>query len=74
MASDPNSPQVLANLRTPIEAQLLVNHLESVGIKAIASGAGPSTGWPEVPCESQVVVRNMDLERAKQVLVSVQQK
>ena len=34
MASDPANPKVLANLRTQAEAQLLVNQLESIGIKA----------------------------------------
>ena len=74
MPNDPNSPQVLANLRTEMEAQLLVNLLESAGIKAVITGAGPSTGWPKAACETQVAVRHTDLECAKQVLSSLQRK
>jgi len=74
MDNDPNSPQVLANLRTDAEAQLVVNHLESIGIKALISGSGPSTGWPEVPCDTQVVVRRSELERAKEALTVFRQK
>ena len=57
MATDPNSPHVLVYRRTEGKAQLLVTHLESIGIKAFAPGAGPSTGWPGVPCDYPVVVR-----------------
>jgi len=74
MNNDPNSPQVLANLRTDTEAQLVVNHLESIGIKALIAGAGPSTGWPRAPSETQVVVRRADLERAKEALSTIQRK
>jgi len=68
MATDPNSPYVLASLLTEIEAQLIVNHLESVGIKAVLC-AGPR---PEMPCRAQVVVRRADLERAMQALAGIQ--
>ena len=74
MASDPANPQVLANLRTEAEAQLLVNQLESIGIKALVSGSGPSSGWPKALGEVQVVVRQADLERALEVLNDLRKK
>lgn len=73
MENDPNGPHVLANSRTQMEAQLVVNHLEILGIKALINGAGPSTGWPEALGEIQVVVRRADIERAKQALADMQQ-
>ena len=65
MAADPNSPQVLANLLTSTEAAMLVAHLESLGIAAQTSGAGGSTGWPEAPGYTQVVVKQDDLHKAQ---------
>ena len=74
MALDPNSPQVLTKVRTEQEATLLVNHLAAEGIKAHIAGAGTSTGWPEVPSDVQVVVRQADVARAKELLDLVQQR
>lgn len=64
MSQDPNSPRVLARVPTEIDAALLVEYLESTGIKAMSGGAGTSTGWPEAPGDVQVLVRASDLERA----------
>jgi hypothetical protein len=66
MNSDPNSPAVLANLLTDAEAAMLIAHLEALGIEARTSGAGGSTGWPESVRYTQVVVRQGDLERARE--------
>jgi FAD/FMN-containing dehydrogenase len=68
MTADPDSPREVARVRTEVEAALVVGHLESLGIKAFISGAGTSTGWPEVPGDVQVVVRQADLERAHEAL------
>jgi hypothetical protein len=70
MKIDDSSPRVLTSLLTETEAQVIVNHLESVGIKARLC-AGPR---PEMPCEAQVVVRLADLDRAKQALADIQKK
>ncbi len=64
MPDDPDSPRQLARLPTEVDAALLVEHLESFGIKAMIGGAGTSTGWPEAPGDVQVLVRLGDLERA----------
>jgi hypothetical protein len=67
MSNDPDSPRVLARLRTEADAYLLIEHLESLGIKAVYGGAGTSTGWPEAPGDVQVMVRQADLERAQAI-------
>jgi hypothetical protein len=74
MPTDPNSPQVLTNRRNETEAALVVNHLASIGIEARIAGSGPSSGWPEALGEVQVVVRQADLERAKEALRNIQQR
>ncbi len=68
MAIDPDSPQRLTTARTDMEAGMIVNLLADAGIKALAAGAGTSTGWPEAPGDVQIVVRQADLARAKEVL------
>lgn len=68
MTTDPNSPKVLATVRTDIEAALIVNHLADRGIKAYVSGAGSATGWPEAPGDVQIVVRQIDLAQATELL------
>jgi hypothetical protein len=73
MVFDPNSPKVLATLPTEAEAAMVVNHLAAQGIQALASGAGGPTGWPEARKEIQVVVRQSDLARAKELLDLVRQ-
>jgi hypothetical protein len=66
--NDPNNPVVLANLPSDAEAALLIAYLQSVGITARLSGAGGATGWPEGVRYVQVVVRQADLERAKDAM------
>ena len=74
MKDDANSPQVLTKVLTEAEATLLVGHLESLGIKAVVSGAGTSTGWPEAPSDVQVVVRRNDFARAREALDLIRDK
>ena len=68
LAADPSSPKVLAILPTEAEATLMVDLLADQGIKALISGTGSSTGWPETPGDVQVVVRQSDFARARQLL------
>ena len=72
MSVDPDEPHVLANLPTDAEAAMLIGRLESLGIRARASGAGGSTGWPEAAGYVQVVVRQADLERAQAALDEIE--
>ena len=71
--SDPESPVVLAERLTEIEATLLIGHLDAVGIRAMANGAGGATGWPDNVAYTQVVVRRCDLERAREAMESTEQ-
>jgi hypothetical protein len=74
MAVDPNSPKVLATLLTEVEASLVVNHLAAQGIKALASGAGGPSGWPEARKWIQVVVRQADFAQAQTALELIREK
>jgi len=65
MSTDPDSPRVLARLRSEIDAQFLVDHLASLGIKAMLSGSPLMTAQPEVPATIDVIVRQADVERAQ---------
>lgn len=72
MQEDHNEPVTLANLPNDADAAILVAHLESLGIKAMISGAGGATGWPEAAMLTQVVVRHADLERAQAAMRELQ--
>jgi len=65
MHEDPDEPVTLANLPNDADAAILVAHLETLGIKAMMSGAGGATGWPEAAMHTQVVVRRGDLAQAQ---------
>lgn len=65
MADDQNRPVVLTDFMTDIEAHLLIGYLKELGIPALHSGVGGSTGWPDAGGYAQVVVRSGDFERAK---------
>ncbi|MBL8849995.1 MAG: hypothetical protein JNG89_09930 [Planctomycetaceae bacterium] len=67
MQTDPESPQVLARLRTEADAQFLIDHLGSVGIRAMMTGNVLLNVYPEVPADVRVLVRACDLERAQVV-------
>ena len=67
MADDPNQPVVLTT--APIEAQaaLIVAALRDRGVEAQATG-GLTTGFrAEAPGVTRILVRQADLERARQV-------
>jgi len=68
MSDDPNKPVVLCDFLTDLEATLLIGHLEEAGIRAMRSGTGGSTGWPDAASYTQVVVRERDLELAQKIL------
>ena len=74
MSLDPNSPKILATVLTEQEATLIVNHLAPAGIKALIAGAGSATGWPEARGYVQVVVRQADVARAKELLKRVRRR
>jgi hypothetical protein len=65
MTADPDSPRVLARLRTEADAQLLVDYLKSLGIHSILCGTALMSVRPEVPADVEVRVRQADLDRAQ---------
>jgi hypothetical protein len=65
MTTDPDSPRVLARLRSEVDAQFLVDHLASLGIKSMLCGSSLMSAQPEVPAVVEVRVRQADLERAQ---------
>ena len=68
MSQDPNNPVVLCDFLTDLEATLVIEQLEGVGIQAIRSGAAGDATWSGAANYTQVVVRERDLERAKKIL------
>lgn len=64
MSTDPDTPRLLAHLRNEIDAQLLIDRLAELGIRAKMLSALLAVA-PEVPPDVQVVVRSADLERAQ---------
>ena len=65
---DPMSPRVIASFRDEFDASLLMEELADNGIHANSVGGHTSGFRAEAPGEVHVVVRNEDLERAKEVL------
>jgi hypothetical protein len=67
MTTDPDSPRVLARLRSEADAQFLADRMRSLGIKAIVCGSPLMSAQPELPAEIEILVRQGDLERAQAV-------
>jgi hypothetical protein len=70
---DPNSPQTVATALSEQEAALIVNHLDTLGIRADIWGTSGLAGWPDVPRDIRIVVRQADLDRAREALDRIQQ-
>ena len=70
VSEDPNNPQILSLVPSEAEASLIVNHLADNGIKASILGTSLGAIWPQIPREVQVVVRQADLSRARELLDS----
>ncbi len=68
MSTDPQSPVVLSTVANDAEAAAIIAALEEQGIKAEATG-GFTAGFAALaPGDVQVVVRQADAERARQIL------
>lgn len=68
MSNDPNSPVIIADRLTEVEAALLIGRLEDAGIVARRAGSGGATGWPEAFGYTQVVIRQADLQLAQDII------
>ena len=68
MTSDPNSPTIVYSAENPIEAGAVVTALEAEGIEATTTGSYTSGFQAEAPGQVQVVVRQSQAAKARQVL------
>ncbi|MEE9295961.1 MAG: hypothetical protein V3W34_13495 [Phycisphaerae bacterium] len=72
MADDPNRPVVLTTVAMELQAALIVAALEERSIEAQTTGALTSGFRAEAPGGVQVLVRAVDLERARAALSDLQ--
>jgi hypothetical protein len=72
MPSDPNCPCCLSTLSNEIEAAAIVTALADYDIKTSIVGGATSGFKAEAPGNVQILVRQSDLDRAKQALAEIQ--
>ena len=70
-SDDPNNPAVVKSVTSDVEAAVIVNALAAHGIEASTTGGFTSGFRAEAPGDIDVVVRQSDLERAKQILEEI---
>lgn len=68
MTDDPNRPAVLTSVPNEAQAHLIAAALQRHGVQAQIEGALTSGFRAEVPGQVQVVVRQADVERARDIL------
>lgn len=73
MRSDPNRPEVLLSVSNEIEAGVIVTALAEYGIEALTTGGYTSGFKAEAPGYVAILVKQADLDRAKQALAEIQQ-
>jgi len=71
MPNDPDRPVVLTAVAGEAQAAMIVAALEEEGIKAHAQGGLTAGFRAEVPGDVQVLVRHADLDRARELLQSI---
>ncbi len=72
MADDPNQPVVLMTTPTEAEAAMIAAALENQGVSAHVIGALTSGFRTEVPGCVEILVRQTDLERAREALRNIE--
>lgn len=68
MTEDPNRVVVLTTVPTEAEAAAIVAALDGGGIQAQTTGELTSSSWALGPGEVRVLVREADLEQARELL------
>ena len=68
MKPDPECPETLITAANEIEAATIVNYLAQFDIKALSAGGYTSGFRAEAPGDVKILVRQEDLERARQAL------
>ncbi|CAN5723391.1 hypothetical protein BH11PLA1_BH11PLA1_21660 [soil metagenome] len=71
MASDPQEPVKLVDLRTEFEAATVAEALEAQGIRAMVFGGNLAGMRAETPAMASVMVQRADLERALEIFRAV---
>ena len=72
MTAEASSLEVLTQFPNDIEATLIANDLESEGIMSVLTGVNTASFQAEAPGMVSVMVRHADLERARQIMMTVQ--
>ena len=72
MTAEASSLEVLTQVPNEIEATLIANDLESEGIMSVLTGVNTASFQAEDPGMVSVMVRHADLERARQIMMTVQ--
>ncbi|MCX7410804.1 MAG: DUF2007 domain-containing protein [Planctomycetales bacterium] len=72
MTAEASSLEVLTQVPNEIEATLIANDLESEGIMSVLTGVNTASFQAEAPGMVSVMVRHADLERARQIMMMVQ--
>ena len=72
MTAEASSLEVLTQVPNEIEATLIANDLESEGIRSVLTGVNTASVQAEAPGMVSVMVRHADLERARQIMMTVQ--
>ena len=72
MTAEASSLEVLTQVPNEIEATLIANELESEGIMSVLTGVNTASFQAEAPGMVSVMVRHADLERARQIMMMVQ--
>ncbi len=74
MTTAASSLEVLVQVPNEIEATLIANDLESEGITSVLTGINTAAFQAEAPGMVSVMVRHADLDRARQIMLTVQQR
>ena len=72
MTTDPDSPTVVFRAANSVEAASVVTALEAEGIEARATGTFTSSFQAEAPGQVEVVVRQSQAEKARDVLAKLE--
>lgn len=72
MADDPNQPVVVTTVPTEAEAAMIAAALENEGVSAQTEGGVISTLYPGACDGVHILVRQADLERAREALGTIE--
>ena len=68
MTVDPNNPEVLVRVATEAEATAILTALAGQGVEATRTGSYTAGFQAEAPGTVDVIVRQQDLDRARDLL------